>query len=32
MSIQAALVEADNILAPQRRSSSISEAESLREI
>ncbi|KAH6638872.1 hypothetical protein C7974DRAFT_122748 [Boeremia exigua] len=32
MSIQAALAEADNILAPQRRSSSISEAESLREI
>ncbi|KAF3000101.1 hypothetical protein E8E13_003407 [Curvularia kusanoi] len=32
MSIQAALVEADNILAPQRRSSSISEAMTLREI
>ncbi|KAJ8108809.1 hypothetical protein OPT61_g7911 [Boeremia exigua] len=32
MSIQAALAEADNMLAPQRRSSSLSEAESLREI
>ncbi|KAF3039039.1 hypothetical protein E8E12_008407 [Didymella heteroderae] len=31
MSIQAALAEADNILAPQRRSSSVSEAESLRQ-
>ncbi|KZM28657.1 uncharacterized protein EKO05_0010144 [Ascochyta rabiei] len=32
ISMQAALAEADNLLAPQRRSSSVSEAESLREI